>query len=197
MNIGIDIDDTISNTFESAIVYAKEYIKDELKREPKVDMSKVRDHYYIRDMFNLSNEEAENFWEKYYIKIIDNVEPKKLSVEMINKLKEEGNNIIIITARWNSEEIDAFKISENWLKKYNFNFDKMYVGIENKAEIAIKENINLFIDDSVRNCEEVSAVGIKSYLFDSETNKHINQHDNIDRVYSWEEIYSKSKALVV
>lgn len=191
MNIGIDIDDTISNTFESAIIYAKEYIKDELKREPKVDMSKVRDHYYIRDMFNLSNEEAENFWEKYYTKIIDNVEPKKLSVEMINKLKEEGNNIIIITARWNSEEIDAFKISEKWLKKYNFNFDKMYVGIENKAEIAVKENINLFIDDSIRNCEEVSAVGIKSYLFDSETNKHINQQDNIDRVYSWEEIYSK------
>ena len=39
--------------------------------------------------------------------------------------------------------------------------------------------------------------GIKSYLFNSETNKHINQIKNIDRVYSWEEIYSKSKALLV
>ncbi len=197
MNIGIDIDDTISDTFESAIVYAKEYINNELKREPVIDMTKVRDHYYIRDMFGLSHDEAENFWTKYYTKIINNVKPKKLSVEMINKLKEEGNNIIIITARWNGEEIDAFKISENWLKKYNLNFDKMYVGIENKAEIAVKENIDLFIDDSIRNCEEVSAVGIKSYLFNAETNKHINQDNNIDRVYSWEEIYSKSKALLV
>ena len=197
MNIGIDIDDTISDTFESAIIYAKEYIREELKREPNIDMSKVRDHYYIRDMFDLSHEEAEAFWEKYYTKIIDNVQPKKFSVEMINKLKEEGNNIIIITARWNGENINAFEISEKWLKKHNLNFDKMYVGIENKAEIAIKEDINLFIDDSIRNCEEVSAAGIKSYLFNSETNKHINQHENIDRVYSWEEIYSKSKALVV
>ena len=39
--------------------------------------------------------------------------------------------------------------------------------------------------------------GIKSYLFNSETNKHINQIKNIDRFYSWEEIYSKSKALLV
>lgn len=197
MNIGIDIDDTISDTFESAIIYAKEYIKNELKREPVVDMTKVRDHYYIRDMFGLSYDEAEDFWTKYYTKIINNVKPKKLSVEIINKLKEEGNNIIIITARWNGEEIDAFEISENWLKKYNLNFNKMYVGIENKAEIAVKENIDLFIDDSIRNCEEVSDVGIKSYLFNAETNKHINQDNNIDRVYSWEEIYSKSKALLV
>lgn len=195
MNIGIDIDDTISDTFESAIIYAKEYIENELKRNPVIDMTKVRDHYYIRDMFNLSNEEAEDFWVKYYIKIIDNVKPKNLCVEMINKLKEEGNKIVIITARWNGENIDAFKISENWLKRYNLNFDKMYVGIENKAEIAIKENIDLFIDDSIRNCEEVSAVGIKSYLFNSETNKHISPNEKIDRVYSWEEIYNKNKAI--
>ena len=197
MNIGIDIDDTISDTFESAIVYAKEYIKNELNKEPIIDMTKVRDHYYIRDMFNLSHEEAEEFWVKYYTRIVENVKPKKFSVEMINKLKSEGNNIIIITARWDGENIDAFEISKKWLEKYNLNFDKMYVGIENKAEIAIKENIDLFIDDSIRNCEEVSAVGIKSYLFNSETNKHINEDKHIDRVYSWEEIYSKSKELLV
>ena len=196
MNIGIDIDDTISDTFESAIVYAKEYIKNELNKEPVIDMTKVRDHYYIRDMFNLSHEEAEEFWVKYYTRIVENVKPKKFSVEMINKLKLEGNNIIIITARWDGENIDAFEISKKWLEKYNLNFDKMYVGIENKAEIAIKENIDLFIDDSIRNCEEVSAVGIKSYLFNSKINQHVNVTGNIDRVYSWEEIYSKSKSVL-
>ena len=36
MNIGIDIDDTISDTFESAIVYAKEYIKNEYENIDRV-----------------------------------------------------------------------------------------------------------------------------------------------------------------
>ena len=115
MNIGIDIDDTISNTFESAKNYAEEYIKNELKKEPVMDISKVKDHYYIRDMFGLTTEESDYFWKKYYNKIIENVKPKASSVEMINKLREDGNKIIIITARWSDEENDAFKISEIWL----------------------------------------------------------------------------------
>lgn len=197
MNIGIDIDDTISNTFERAVIYAEDFIKNELKREIKVDVSKVVDHYYIRDMFGLTNEEAEAFWTKYYTKIICNVEPKVLSAEMINKLKEEGNKIVIITARWCDKGIDVVEISETWLKEHGINFDKIYTGIENKAEIAVKENIDLFIDDSIRNCEEVSSAGIKSYLFDSKINQHVNVPENIDRVYSWEEIYSKSKTVLV
>ena len=80
MNIGIDIDDTISNTFESATYYAEKYVTEILKREPVKDISKVKDHYYVRDMFGLTDEEDDRFWEEYYERIIENVEPKPSSV---------------------------------------------------------------------------------------------------------------------
>ena len=195
MNIGIDIDDTISNTFESAKNYAEEYIKNELKKEPVMDISKVKDHYYIRDMFGLTTEESDYFWKKYYNKIIENVKPKASSVEMINKLREDGNKIIIITARWSDEENDAFKISEIWLKKNGIKYDKLYTGIEVKDETAIKEKIDLFIDDSINQCKVVTEAGIKSYLFDAETNRHINPDKAIERVFSWDEIYNKTKLM--
>lgn len=191
MNIGIDIDDTISNTFESASYYAKKYVKDVLKRQPIVDMSKVKDHYYIRDMFGLTDDEATDFWKIYYESIVGDVNPKLSSAKVINKLKEDGNKIIIITARWSDEQIDAFKISEEWFKKHGINYDKLYVGMESKVEVALDEKIDVFIDDSIKNCENVSAAGIKTYLFDSETNRHVNLGEKIDRVYSWDEIYKK------
>ena len=36
-----------------------------------------------------------------------------------NKLKEDGHNIIIITARWSSEYLDADELTQKWLQKYD------------------------------------------------------------------------------
>ena len=38
MNIGIDIDDTISETFETLLPYAQKYTIQDLKRESKIKM---------------------------------------------------------------------------------------------------------------------------------------------------------------
>ena len=195
MNIGIDIDDTISNTFESATYYAEKYVTEILKREPVKDISKVKDHYYVRDMFGLTDEEDDRFWEEYYERIIENVEPKPSSVEMINKLSEEGNRIVIITARWSKNGISAFDLSKKWLDKQGIKYDKLYTDIEIKDKTAINEKIDLFIDDSISQCNVVTSAGIKSYLFDSETNRHINPDKDIERVLSWDEIYKKTKTM--
>ena len=195
MNIGIDIDDTISMTFENATEYAKEYIKNTLGKEPIIEMSNVKDHYYIRDMFGLTDEEADKFWDDYYVRIIENVKPKPFSVEVINKLKEDGNRIVIITARWSKNGVSAFDISKKWLDKQGIQYDKLYTDIEVKDEIALDEKIDLFIDDSISQCNVVTNAGIKSYLFDSNTNKHINPDKKIERVLSWDEIYNKVKVM--
>ena len=195
MNIGIDIDDTISMTFENAVKYAEVYVRDVLKREPIIDMSKVKDHYYIRDMYGLTTDEADKFWDDYYVRIIENVKPKPFSVEIINKLRDEGNRIIIITARWSRNGISAFDISKKWLDEYGIKYDKIYTDIEVKDEIAVNEKIDLFIDDSFNQCKVVTKSGIKSYLFDSETNRHIVPDQHIERVLSWEEIYNKTKRM--
>ena len=190
MNIGIDIDDTIANTCKLALIYAEDYVKNVLKKDIVVDYSDVIDHHYIRDAFGISDEEAERFWrEKYYL-VLENIEPIDNSIEIIRKLKEDGNNIIFISARWDEKEGSAYKISKNWLEKYDVPYDKLIVGIEKKAPIALEENIDIFIDDSIRNCVEVEDVGIKSFLMTTSINKN-NSSRNIERVSSWNEVYKK------
>ena len=39
MNIGIDIDDTISETFETLLPYAQKYTIEDLKRESKINLT--------------------------------------------------------------------------------------------------------------------------------------------------------------
>lgn len=189
MNIGIDIDDTITNTTDTAIVYAKEYVKEVLKREISIDESKIKDNDYVKDMFGLSEEENIEFWSTYYEKILYNVTPKENVSNVINKLKQEGNKIVIITARWSDETRDATKISEKWLNANNILYDEIIVNAQNKGKVATEKEIDIFIDDSIRNCESVINEGIETYLFTSKFNKNSNLKPELKRIYSWNEVY--------
>lgn len=193
MNIGIDIDDTISNTLEVSIDYARKYVKNDLHRNVKEDYNSSKDHNYIRSIFGLSRAEESDFWSKYFIPTAKEVVPKAGSVEAINKLKEEGNKIIIVTARWNQEGFDAKEDSEKWLKKQGIKYDKIITNATNpgeKAEVAKKEKLDVFIDDSIQNCEEVADSGTKSFLFTTKANEYYDMK-KATRVNSWKEIFDK------
>jgi len=92
MNIGIDIDDTISNTYETAIGYARDFVKYDLKRNIEEDYEHSVDHNYIKSIFNLTDEEDSAFWKKYLSTVVKQVIPKDNAAKVINYLKE--NNFI-------------------------------------------------------------------------------------------------------
>lgn len=46
-------------------------------------------------------------------------------------------------------------------------------------------NIEVFIDDSMKNCNQLSESGIKTYVFDTRINENIECDSKIKRVYSW------------
>ena len=48
----------------------------------------------------------------------------------------------------------------------NSKYDKLIINSHNKLEIAKQEYIDIFIDDSIRNCEMVSSGDIKTYMED-------------------------------
>lgn len=191
MNIGIDIDDTISSTFEETYPRAKEYLKNILGREVIEDYSKVMDFNYIENILKITPEEMEFFWRENLADLLKNVKPKESAIEIINRLKQEGHNIIIITARWNKDYCDSEEISKEWLKKYNISYDKIYTGADSKKEIAINEKLDLFIDDSIKNCREISNSNIKCFLFASKVNIYNKECENFEIVKSWDEIYKK------
>lgn len=193
MIIGIDIDDTISDTYEVMMNYAQEYTIEVLKREPIIkDIGNCNNHYYTQYLNDWQNGEDIEFLKDYYETIIKSVKPKTLSLEYLKKLHEEGNKIVLITARWESEYFDVRKATEEWLKANNVPYDKLIINAENKLIAAKQENINVFIDDSFKNCQMVAESGIKTYIMDTRVNKGLKD-EKIERVYSWPHVYMKLK----
>ena len=189
MNIGIDIDDTISDTFETLLAYSQKYTIEDLKRESNINMNgDFTNNIYIQSANGWSEKEGKNFWNKYYGDILKEVNIKKFASEVINKLKENGNNIYLITARWDIPNNDTKQITEDWLNNNNVMYDKLFMNASDKLKLVNENNIDIFIDDSYNNCKDVAEnTNSKVYMMTSMANKNL-EDKKIKRVFSWPEI---------
>lgn len=170
MRIGIDIDDTVSKTFE----YLSLYIFDKLG----YDISKEQDIYFKNDdIYNLlKNNSSELFLE---------LDIKEDAVKVINDLKEKGHEIYFITARSNRFFKDPYDTTSKWLLEKGFKYNKLIVAADNKDEICSDNRIDIFFDDTLSHVTSVSDKNIASYLFTSIYNKDILYKN---RVNSWLDI---------
>ena len=189
MNIGIDIDDTISETFETLIPYAQKYTIEELGRDANVDLNqKFLNHNYLEKIFNWNKEESINFWIKYYEEILKQLNIKKFASNVIKKFKENDNKIYLITARWAREDNNVEIITKKWLKEKNIVYDKLFLSAEDKVTLVENNKIDVFIDDSYQNCKDVSErTNAKVYIMNSRVNENF-KIPNVKRVYSWCEL---------
>lgn len=190
MNIGIDIDDTISETFETLLPYSQKYTIEDLKKESKIDFrADLSNHFYIVYMNNWSEQEAINFWGKYYAEILRKVNIKTFATGVINKLKEQGNKIYLITARWDMPGDDVKEITRKWLEEKGLEYDELIINASDKAKLVEEKKIDIFIDDSFNNCKSIAEnTNAKVYMMTSRVNGNLND-DNVKRVFSWPEIY--------
>lgn len=189
MNIGIDIDDTISDTYATLFEYAQKYTVEELKKEPVIDNSAMSNHFYIVYMHNWTEEEAKVFWDKYYADVLRRVNIKTFAADVIKKLKEEGHKIFLITARWDMRADNVREITLKWLKDNNVEYDEFFMNADDKLTLAKKNNIDVFIDDSFDNCKKIAyGSNTKVFLMDTKMNQNL-EDDKIKRVYSWPHIY--------
>lgn len=178
MNIGIDIDDTITDTYETLLpMIAIKY---------GMDLNKL-----IEKKLNYRALEAT--LPNYHDFVVDNfhimariVPLKKNVIEVLNKLRREGNKIIFITARNIEEYKNPYKISYDYLIKNNVPFDRLITNIKDKGKECINQGIDLFIDDNTLNCKAVMKYGIKTVQFDS---GFASKDEKIKKVRSWNEFY--------
>lgn len=194
MKIGIDIDDTISNTYDVIFNYAQKYTLEELKRDLNISNNKsYYDHNYTESIHGWNKLESVMFWEKYYKEMLHKVRPKTFAKEYLDRLAEDYE-IYLITARFDMPGLDVKGITEEWLSNYEIPYVKLLINANNKAKIAKENEIELFIDDSFNNCRAVSDIGIKTYLMDSRPNSNIDlSEENFERVFSWPHLYQKIK----
>ena len=103
MIIGIDIDDTISETTIQTDIYAKEFTESVLNRNFKIHETDSTDPMWAKYVYRWSFEENEKFWDLYYEKDMANVKPKYNAIKVINELYKD-NEIIIISCRGHYED---------------------------------------------------------------------------------------------
>ena len=186
MRIGIDLDDTITKTDEILFKYAKIY-----NEEEKILFNINREEWNLTKAFGWNEENIKEFFSKYLKSIYEKAEIKENAKEKINALKNDGNKIIIITARDTKSLNEVHEVCKDWLINNKVNVDKIVVDGEDKAQKCLENKIDIFIDDNVYNCESVyKNLKIPVLLMNSRYNKEY-QNPNIKRVYNWNEIYNE------
>ncbi len=183
MRIGIDIDDTITDTLESLIPKAYEY-------NEKINEGVMYTKYpSYENSLGLDTKQFVDFFRSCVPTVIEKNKPKKDFVKYLNLLKKE-NEIFFITARSRECFDDPYDFTEKWFQKNGITNYKLFVECHNKKEVCKKYDIDLFIDDSIDHCTRVSELNIPVLLFDSRLNRHIN---HFERVSSWKDVYDYVK----
>ena len=185
MRIGIDIDNCISN-FDDVLL--EEYIKHD-KELRNTGIINDKPYHITVGMFDWSKEENDDFYYNNIQRIAMSLKPLNNAKDVIDKLKADGNEIYIITSRDNGEYINPEKMTREWLEKYDIYFDRLILtGRHEKGPVCKENNIDIMIEDSIKNCEDIENNGVKCYIMDTRYNKH---ETRFERVKRWNEIYSK------
>ena len=188
MKIGIDIDNVISS-FDNELL--KEYLKHDKQLRNTGIINQNADGIR-RGMFDWSKEEDETFYKENIERIAQNLKPIHNAKKYIDKLKDDGDEIYIITGRDNGEYTNPYDMTVNWLNKHQINYDKLILtnayDKEAKAKQCKKNNIDIMIEDSTLTAINIKEVGTRVLLMNTRFNQ---KNQELERVSAWKEIYSK------
>ena len=96
----------------------------------------------------------------------------------------------LISLGGRSEYSNPYKMTTDWLEKYDIQYDKLILtdvfDSAKKAKVCLENNISIMIDDSSRIQLEVDKTRVTALLMDTPYNR---QTDSLKRVHNWKEIY--------
>ena len=174
--LGIDIDGVIANS-QSVIIdelnkhFAKNYILQDF-----VNFNPI-------EKFGITGQELHQFIMDIELILIENARPMPGAVEAINKLINYYQ-INIISARTQT----YYQNTLNWFARYNISYDSIvHTGTHDKRSHAKEANVELFIEDNLKNAFQISSLGIPVYLFDATYNQG-ELPTLVHRKFSWQEI---------
>jgi uncharacterized HAD superfamily protein len=190
MRIGIDIDGVLTDIETWQLDYGSKFFYEKYDK----DIVNYKG-YEEKEIFNVKQELDDEFWDKYFEEYSVNIEPRRFANEITKKLKEDGHEIYIITARGtfllHSKGIITKEKNQeivlNWLNKNDIYYDKIIFSPEDKLDICIENNIDIMIEDKVQNIEKISTK-IPVICFHADYNENCKGR-KIYNAYSWYEIY--------
>ncbi len=190
MNIGIDIDGVLTDLEGYIKTVGKKYmIENNLGFDDTMNTNTIYGF--------LSKEDSYQFWDTHWEKYATTIKPRKNASKVIEKLKNNGNKIIIITARTYDSQIikNGVKRQKNmeeliikWLDKNSIKYDKIVFSNLNKLKACLDNKIDIMLEDSVSNIEQLKDY-VKILCFDAKYNQSYT-NSQIFRVYNWDDVYN-------
>ncbi len=194
MKIGIDIDGVLTNVIqfmkEAGSCYARKTGKGKLIDENAHD---------ILDMFGWDEQTTMQFWEENIFDYAKNYPVQPFAKESIEKLKQQGHEIYIMTARIFSERLDQKGIQmrntvKAWLKKNQIAYDHILFTKGSKMPYCKDYKIEVMIEDTPKNIYEMSKQ-ISVICMEMPYNKQV-EGKQIIRCHDWRDVYTAIQLLM-
>ena len=177
MRIGIDIDDTITDSWPS--------VMEIMCRDFNRDVNEVISSKLIYEKITgLSFDDYLKYSSHVFPVVLKNAKLKDNVIDVLNKLIV-SNEIYFITARLDACYGDAYKFSKDFLDRSGVPYTGIIANTREKGIVCKNLGIDLFIDDSKRNCEDVSSYGIPVIMFGNYFNSDCNK---FHKIYNWNEL---------
>ena len=192
LRIGIDFDGVIADPTREKIAFAKKYLGVDLRPE------------------NCTTRKAEKLYGKAYAHLllpsleygpaITQFKPTPSCAKALTSLIDQGHYLVIITTLGK----EKLPFAKQFLSKHGIPYshwasiDPEVVGKEsqeygNKQYICERLNMQVMVDDDIRNLKPMSRSGKLLLLFDQPWNRDMAPAGDIFRVYGWEEALDKIK----
>lgn len=179
------MDNVICDTGKYLIGKIKEY--DKLQKRETIKKEKYKTVY---EMFGYDLEEKARFDEIYMPIMHKEVPAIKDASTVINRLKQEGHEIYIISYRGRFQYPEYLAVTKQWLTQNNIPYDELITERWDKGKVCIEKNIDLLIDDEPVHLNQAKNHQVNGFIFDSLFNRY---NQEFTRVYSWEDVYEKLK----
>ena len=140
-----DLDDTLCETDAFSEWFISEFF-----RQNNLPYQKIADvARFAEDKFSWDKQIAIDWYKEYGDAMFPLFPLKDGAKELLNYLHDAGHTIVISTARDTNWHADPLGGTMAWLTNNEIPYDKLYIGRNDKENICMEENADVFIDDDL------------------------------------------------
>lgn len=188
MRIGVDIDGVLTNDDDYILDYATKY-------QVEKGLAAMTDPYqYEYRKFNWKEPLISDYRNHYFWNYVENEPARRFASEVLTKLKEEKNEIYIITSRYlsseNSERGDFMREKiKIWLEKNQIPYDELICTSKDKGIVCLEKQVDCMIEDSPITIPIITR-SVFVFCYDTRYNRDL-KNNHMMRIFSWYDFYQK------
>jgi len=176
MKLGFDIDGVISNFVGSFVKVVKKHY----------NLTLTEADIYCHDLSLVLGINKQERNELIRETLLSDIEPMPKAREILMKLKSEGHQIFILTARYE----DLIDVTKDWLTRNGIPYFKLIHCNERQKSLSEIE-LDLIVEDNLEDALEWSQKIDNILVYDHPWNQTLNAKNLVKRVYHWGDIYKE------